>query len=98
MKIIWMAHEIGWLEEIDDPDWLESVMGDVRRVASALGVDVDELDGLADDRIQVLRERREPDFDDDVRELYSDPEEGSDDVSGAAEIDALFQSLRGSIP
>ena len=86
------------LEEIDDPDWLESVMGDVRRVASALGVDVDELDGLADDRIQVLRERREPDFDDDVRELYSDPEEGSDDVSGAAEIDALFQSLRGSIP
>ncbi len=89
--------EQDWLlEEIDDPDWLDSIMSDIRGVARALGVDVGELDYLVENRMQELREQWEPDFEDHMRELYSDPEEGSDDGSGPAEIDVLFQSLRES--
>ena len=82
------------LEEIDDPDRLDSEMSDIRGVAEALSMDVTELESLADDRIQELRENLEPDFDDDMPKLYSDPEEGSDEESGEAEVNALFQSLR----
>ena len=82
------------LNDADDPDWLHSEMSDIRGVADTLGVDISELDYLVDDLIRELRENWEPDFDEDIRELYSDPEEGSDGVSGEEEINELFQSLR----
>ena len=87
--------ERDWLlKEIKDPDWLDSELSDMRSVARALGAHIDEIESLADDRSLELRENWEPDFDDDIPELYSDSEDGSDDVSGEAEVDALFQSLR----
>ncbi len=86
--------ERDWLlEEVDDPDWLDSIMSDIRGIARALSVDVDELDYLADDRIQELRDSWEPDFDDDRRELYNGTENSSNEVSDEAEVNALFRSL-----
>ena len=87
--------ERDWLlEEIDDPDWLDSIMSDIRGVANTLGVDIADLDYLADDRIQKLRENLQPDFDDDMPELYSRSEEGPDEESSEEEVNTLFQSLR----
>ena len=91
----YLDSERDWLlEEIDDPDWLGSIMEDIRKIAEAIGVDVDDLGYLAEDRMQELRESWEPDIDFDGRELNPDPEDGSNDESDAAEIDNLFQSLR----
>ena len=86
--------ERSWLlEDIDDPDWLDSEMRDIRRVADALGLDIGELERLAENRIDSLRTDWEPDIDSDMPELYSDSEEPSDEDEEEHEIDALFQSL-----
>ena len=83
--------EISWfLEEIDDPDWLEEEMRVVRRIAGALGTDISDLESHTESRIEELRTELEPDNNDDMPELYSDPPDESD----VEEIDALFQSLR----
>ena len=53
-------------------------------------MDIAELEADADSRIDELRIEWEPDSDDDIPELDSDPREESVE----AEINALFQSLR----
>ena len=83
--------ERSWfLEEIDDPDWLEEEMRMVRRIAGALGTDISDLEAYTESRIEELRTELEPDNYDDMPELYSDPPDESD----VEAIDALFQSLR----
>ena len=78
------------LEELDDPDRLGEEMRAICRIAEVLGMDIAELEADADSRIDELRIEWEPDSDDDIPELDSDPREESVE----AEINALFQSLR----
>ncbi len=83
--------EQGWLlDELDDPDWLEEEMRVIGRIAAALGMDTSELEADAESRVKKLRIDRDPDSEDDIPELHSDPREELDET----EIDALFQSLR----
>ena len=79
------------LRDLDDPDSIESEMGDIDYVADALGADISELDAAAFERITELREEaaHEEDYDDDWRESQSAPQGPSD----AEEVDAIFQSL-----
>ena len=82
--------ERDWLlEEIDDPDWLDTEMGTIRKIANALPVDISELEMLVDDRIEGLRTVWEPDDDDPLPEIASGPRQELDED----EIDALFCSL-----
>ena len=83
----------GWLlQELDDPDWIESELNLIGGVAEALGVDVTQLVAAAEERIAELRLEEEDsrhDDDDDWRESNSAPESATDEE----EVDALFQSL-----
>ena len=89
-----LASERSWLlEDIDDPDWLDAEMREIRRVADALGSDINELETLAEDRSDALRTEWEPEIDSDIRELYPDSEEQPDEDEEREEIDALFESL-----
>ena len=86
--------ERSWLlEDLDDPDWLDSEMRDIRKIADALGSDISELERLAEDRSDTLRTDWEPEFESNIPELYSDSEEAPDEDEEREEIDALFQSL-----
>ena len=81
----------GWLlEELDDPDWIESELRVIGNVAAALGVDVTELVAVAEERIDELRYENE-DFrpDDDWRESFS----AARSETNEAKVDALFRSL-----
>ena len=83
--------ERDWLlEDQDDPDQLDQVRGDIQDIAEALGVDASDLIMSVDERIEDLRDAAEPDFDDDMPQTHSKPEEVSDEEG----IDALFESLR----
>ena len=79
------------LDGIDDPDWLEEEMRSISKIASAMGMDIFELESDTESRIENLRDESEPENDDDLPEVYSELEDESVDE---AEIDALFQSLR----
>ena len=78
------------LLEIDDPDWIEEEMRVIRRIAEAFEMDISELEADAEYRIGELPIEWEPDSEDDIPELYSNPREESEEE----EMDALFQSLR----
>ena len=78
------------LEEIDDPDWLREEMREISQIALAMGMDISEIEADAESRVEELRVEWEPDSEDDIPELQSDPGEELDE----ARIDALFQSLR----
>ena len=80
------------LEEIDDPDLLNDEVQQLGRIASAIGVDITELEADAENRVDELLTGRdwEPDDYDILRESRS---EATDEIE-LAEVDALFQSLR----
>ena len=78
------------LEEIDDADWLEAEFDKIRDIASDMELDISELETDVKERLKELRVYWEPDSEDDIPDLYLDPEDDSD----MSHIDALFQSLR----
>ena len=84
------GHQDWLLEEIEDPDWLREEMRVISQIALSMGVDILELEGYAESRVEELREGREPEDEDDMPELETSPQDESEE----AEIDALFQSLR----
>ena len=86
------GHRDWLLEELDDPDWLEQEMGDITRLSEAFEMDIIELELDVENRIEELRAGGEPDLDDDLPELYTDPLDELDEQT----VDALFQSLSGS--
>ncbi len=73
----------------DDPDWLESEMSDIRMIADAMGVYIDDLEYLVEERINKLRSAWDLDEVDDLPDLDSDAVTESKEE----QIDALFQSL-----
>ena len=84
--------ERDWLlDEADDPDWLKEEMRSISRIASAMGMDISDLEADVECRIEEMRSEREPENDNDLPDGYSELSEDPDDES---EIDALFQSLR----
>ena len=80
------------LEEISDPDSLEVEMFSISKVASAMGIDISELEEDVESRVQELRNDYEPD-EDELSDLYDD-DEAENEAEAETEIDALFQSLR----
>ena len=80
-----------FLEDISDPDSLEVEIFSISKVASAMGIDISELEQDVESRVQELRNDYEPD-EDEFSDLYGDDEENEDEDE--TEIDALFQSLR----
>lgn len=88
-----LEDERAWLlEELDDPDWLEEEMRQFRQIASAIGMDISDLEADVENRKDELMIGwdLDPDDYDYIPELPSDPQDELD----VAEIDALFQSLR----
>ena len=84
--------ERDWLlDEADDPDWLKEEMRSISRIASAMGMDISDLEADVECRIEEMRSERKPENDNDLPDGYSELSEDPDDES---EIDALFQSLR----
>ena len=84
--------ERDWLlDEADDPDWLKEEMRSISRIASAMGMDISDLEADVECRIEEMRSEREPENDNDLPDGYSELSEDPDDEP---EIDALFQSLR----
>ena len=81
------------LEEISYPDSLEVEMFSISKVASAMGIDISELEEDVESRVQELRNDYEPD-EDQLSDLYHDDEEAENEDEAETEIDALFQSLR----
>ena len=81
------------LEGISDPDSLEVEMFSISKVASAMGIDISELEEDVESRVQELRNDYEPD-EDELSDLYHDDEEAENEDEAETEIDALFQSLR----
>ena len=90
-----LENERVWLlEEIDDPDLLEDEIRELGEIASALGVDITELEADAEDRRDVLLDSLdwEPDDYDFLRDSHSDPT----DEQEVTEVDTLFYSLHSS--
>ena len=84
--------ERDWLlDEADDPDGLKEEMRSISRIASAMGMDISDLEADVECRIEEMRSERKPENDNDLPDGYSELSEDPDDES---EIDALFQSLR----
>ena len=82
--------ERNWLlDDLDDADWLEYEMQSISKIGSAMGIDISELESEAEFRIEVLREKCEPEEEEGLPTTHSEPLEEFDDV----EVDALFQSL-----
>ena len=81
------------LEEISDPDSLEVEMFSISEVASAMEIDISELEEDVESRVQELRNDYEPD-EDDFSDLNYDDEKNEDEDEDETEIDDLFQSLR----
>lgn len=78
------------LEQNDDPDWVEEEMRTISKVASAMDIDISELEFEVEGWVEHLRTEQEPDIEDDIPRLNSELEESSHDE---ADIIALFQSL-----
>ena len=64
----------------DDPDWLESEMSDIRMIADAMGVYIDDLEYLVEERINKLRSAWDLDEVDDLPDLDSDAVTESEEV------------------
>ncbi len=82
------------LEEISDPDSLEVEMSSISEVASAMGIDISQLEEDVENRVQELRNDYEPDEDELSDLFYDDDDENEDEDGNETEIDALFASLR----